>query len=118
MNLPINFSHLDRYIAQHKIFENVGSIMKRCIETWFRDDPKGFLEEWGVDAAHFQDVYSIRDGGISFARDFFRELDYISAWVEIWDQNGSFRADYTAFFDEDLNCIDDRIGPRRLPGFQ
>lgn len=111
MALPINKESIDRFVIDNKLFEKTRDFMRTFLENWFVEDKEGFIDDFGTDLSTVLATYSFENGGVSFSKDYFRELDYISVWISIEDSENDYFCTYKAFYDYDLNCFDDSVGP-------
>jgi hypothetical protein len=111
MILPINLECIDQFVIENKLFEKTREYMKIFIENWFEEDKEGFIDDFGTDLSTVLATYNFENGGVSFSKDYFRELDYISVRIEIKDDENDYFCTYTAFYDYNLNCFDDKVGP-------
>lgn len=113
MNLPIDSKEFSNFIFQNNLFEKTLSLMNKFLENWFIEDKERFIEEFNGDFTYVINTYTFEHGGVSFTKNFESDdppLDYISVWIGIVDQDGSYLCTYTAFYDYNLNCIDDKVG--------
>jgi len=111
MTLPILPERIEQFITENELFEKTNSLMKSFLENWVEEDKEQFLEEFEADVSTVLATFKFTNEGISFGRDYLRELDYISTWIVISDSSNSYICTYTASFDYNLNCIDDEVGP-------
>lgn len=114
MEAPINPKQFDEFIAQNHLFEKTLCFMKEYLKNWFEEDREQFFEEFNGDFDHAMRTYTFENGGVSFSKNFSYDdppLDYLSVWIRITDREGFYLCTYTAFYDYDLNCFDDKIAP-------
>lgn len=100
---------LTSYLNQNELFARTQELLERYLRSWQQENRSQFLDDMGADLSVVLTTYHFEKGGISFSRDFFRELDYISVWLTIEDNSHEYVCEYTAFYDKELNAIDDRI---------
>lgn len=109
MMLPINWDKINSFVDSNDLFNRTARSMENCLCTYFQDDEESFLEDFRADWETVRNTYRFENAGISFSRDFWRELDYISVWIRIYDAEDSYIGEYNLFFDEQLNVIDDTL---------
>lgn len=109
MMLPINWDKINTFVDSNDLFNRAACSMKNYLRTYFQDDEANFLEDFRADWDTVLNTYRFENAGISFSRDFLRELDYVSVWIRIYDTEDDYVGEYTLFFDEQLNVIDDTL---------
>lgn len=113
MKLPIDKNAFSDFVNQTHIFELTRKEMYQCLENWYNDDSKHFIEDM---RGNFDDVintYHFYDTMVSFNKNFNFELalDTITCIIRITDEEDDCCMHYKAIFDYDLNVIDDVLCP-------
>ena len=113
--LPILPERIEQFITENELFEKTNEFMKTFLKNWVEEDKEQFFEEFETDIATLLATFKFTNAGIAFSRAYLRELDYISVRIDISDSSNNYVCTYTAFFDHNLDCIDDtvRLDPRR-----
>lgn len=111
MKIPIDTNKFADFIVENKLFDKTRENMTQYLKSWYEDDKEHFLEDMWADFDTVINTYTFENEGVSFSKSYSYEppLDYISVWIRIYDNEGSYCAEYTAFYDNDLNCFDDKI---------
>lgn len=107
--LPINWDKVNIFVDSTDLFNKAARSMENYLHSYFQDDEANFCEGFRADLDSVLNTYRFENAGISFSRDFWRELDYISVWIRIYDAEDSYVGEYNLFFDEQLNVIDDTL---------
>lgn len=107
--LPMNWNQLTSYLSQNELFARTQELLETYLRSWHQENSSQFLNDMGADLSAVLTTYHFEKGGISFSRDFFRELDYISVWLTVEDSVHEYVCEYTVFYDKELNAIDDRM---------
>lgn len=107
--LPIYWDKINSFMDSNDLFNRAARSMRNYLRNYFQDDEVNFCEDYGSDLNSVLNTYRFENAGISFSRDFGRELDYISVWIRIYDAEDSYIGEYNLFFDEQLNVIDDTL---------
>ena len=107
--LPINWDKINTFMDSNDLFNRAARSMESYLRTYFQGDEANFCEDFRADLDSVLNTYRFENAGISFSRDFWRELDYISVWIRIYDAEDSYIGEYNLFFDEQLNVIDDTL---------
>ena len=111
MVVPINKNDYEEFVSESKIFKKTSDLMIKCLSNWYKEDKESFIKDMWNDLDTVINTYKFEEDGVSISKSYSYEppLDYISCWIRIYDSEGSYCIEYTAFFDYDLNCIDDKI---------
>lgn len=109
MMLPIDWSKINFFIDSNDLFNRTAHSMENYLRAYSEDDEKNFLEDFRANLDSVLNTYRFEKAGISFSRDFLRELDYVSVWIRIYDAEDDYVGEYNLFFDENLNVIDDTL---------
>ncbi|NMA66825.1 MAG: hypothetical protein GX957_11415 [Clostridiaceae bacterium] len=113
MKLPIDRNAFSEYIVESNIFELTRKAMYICLENWYNDEPKQFVEDVRADFDTTIKTYHFYNEMVSFSKNFNFEpaLDSIACIIRITDEDDDCCISYRAIFDYDLNIIDDIICP-------
>lgn len=111
MNLPIDPQGFSNFIRNNNLFEKADENLNECLKNFYTTDQANFREIFHTDLDKVMETYSFENTGVSFSKSFSYEppLDYISVWIRIYDTEGDYLAEYTAFFDLELKCFDDKL---------
>lgn len=111
MHIPIDKAAFQQFIEETCIFEKTRERMFVCLRQWYKDDSQQFMLEMQADLEVVLNTYHFQNAGVSISKsyNYVQPLDYISCTVSIIDNYESICAKYTAYFDYDLNCFDDKL---------
>lgn len=111
MNFPIDPQDFLNYIYSNNLFEKTKENLDKCLRNLYTTDQSNFKQMFHTDLSGVIETYSFENEGVSFSKSFSYEppLDYISVWIRIYDVEGDYLAEYTAFFDLELKCFDDKL---------
>ncbi|MBE6072621.1 MAG: hypothetical protein E7208_11820 [Clostridium butyricum] len=111
MVVPINKKDYEVFISESKIFKKTYDLMVKCLRSWYDDDKEKFINDMWTDFDTVMNTYRFENEGVSISKSYSYDppLDYISCWIRIYDAEDTYCIEYTAFFDYELNCIDDKI---------
>jgi hypothetical protein len=111
MNIPMDVNAFENFVAENQLFIKTKKKMIQCLKNWYKKDKDQFLEDLWTDIDTVLSTYTFEKDGVSFSKSYSYEppLEYISVWIKIFDNEGSYCAKYTAFYDLNLNCFDDKI---------
>ncbi len=111
MKILIDSQIFSEYIKQHHLFEKTKENLILCLKNFYAQEPEEFKEMLYADVSKVINTYHFENEGVSISKSFFYDppLDYISVWIRIYDNENYYLAEYTAFYDSDLNCIDDKL---------
>jgi len=112
MDLPINFQKIAPFMGESDLFHRTQKLLQGCLEYLSITDPIQFDEMFHTDFNTVMNEYKFMNEGVSFSKNFLYEppLEYISVWIKIYSTEDDYLAQYTAFFDEELNCFDEELG--------
>ncbi len=81
------------------------------LNNFYKTDQQQFNEMFHADINQVLNTYFFENEGVSWSRSFSYDppLDYISVWIRIYDNENDYTAEYTAFYDLELNYFDDRL---------
>ena len=107
--MPIIWDEINSFLDSNALFDSAIRSMRSYVRNDHQEDERQFLDDFRADLDGVLNTYHFENAGISFSRDFCRELNYISVWIRIEDPDGDYVGTYTLFLDEQLNTIDDQI---------
>lgn len=110
MKIPIDAQQFQDFIMKNKLFEQTRENMIQYLKSWYKDDKEHFIDDMWADFNTVMNTYTFVNEGVSFSKSFSYEppLDYISVRIIIYDNEDDYCMEYTAFYDYDLNCFDDK----------
>lgn len=113
MKLPINSEDFSIFIEESNIFKLTHSAMMQCLKNWFIEDEKNFIEDMHADLKTVMNQYHFINAKVSIEKDFSFEpvVDEIICMIEINDEDNDYCMSYRAFFDYNMNIIDDVLCP-------
>ena len=111
MKLPIDNELFNNFIIQSNIFELTQKMMYQCLENWYKDETKQFIESMGTDFDTVIQTYHFSNTMVSFNKNFNFEppMDTISCVIRISDEEDMYCTRYKAVFDYNLEAIDDYL---------
>lgn len=111
MTFPIDSRNLQTFIDQSCLFDMTHGLMLKFLENWYQEDPAGFVNDLWADLDTVKHNYRFENEGVSISKCYACDppLDYISCRITLWDKEENYCTTYTAFFDDALNCFDDKI---------
>ena len=79
------------------------------LKNWYDDEPEDFRKEMGADYRTVAETYQFKRKIAAFEKNYMYDspLLCIAFSMDIYDDEGSSVAIYTAIFDLNGNCIDD-----------
>lgn len=110
-NIPVDPEAFSRFIETAKLFERTRKLMRICLKNWYGEDIRGFIGDMRAGLDRVFGEYKFVNEGVSLSKSFSYDppLDYISVWVRIYDEEDCYVAEYTAFYDRDLTCFDEKL---------
>lgn len=111
MNNLINFDKIESYIKEKKLFDIAHQALKEYLCNWWEDDKNSFLEDMGADLNTVIEKYKFENKCFSINANYLYDptMYYYSATIRILDEEDNYVAEYTAFFDIELNIFDDYL---------
>ena len=111
MEFPVDYEKLNEFVIANGLLDLTRELLRKCLISLYEDDHLAFEEWFSADAETVIKQYSFITEGFSFSRSLSHDppLNYISVWIRIYDLDGDYLGEYTAFFDSNLNCIDDNL---------
>lgn len=111
MTMPINTQAIDLFIETSNLRALCFSNMNANLSNWFKDNPDEFMSTFDANLDRVLNTYRFDFEGISFSRSFSYDppLNYISVYIRLYDHEDSYYGEYTAFFDHEINCFDDKF---------
>ena len=99
----------DAYLDKYKIFEQTMQFMMEYLKNWHGDDPENFQRAMQADFQTVAETYQFKRKIAAFEKNYMYDspLLCIAFSMDIYDDEGSYVAIYTAIFDLNGNCIDD-----------
>lgn len=99
----------DAYLDKYKIFEQTMQFMMEYLKNWYDDEPEDFQKEMRADYRTVAETYQFKRKIAAFEKNYMYDspLLCIAFSMDIYDDEGSYVAIYTAIFDLNGNCIDD-----------
>lgn len=111
MKIMVGSKQFIDFIFNNKLFDLTQEHLIKMLENWWNDDNEAFQESMCNDLETVLKEYTFANEGVSLSKSFAYDppLDYISVWIEIFDEENSYICEYTAFYDYQLRCFDDKI---------
>lgn len=111
VKIPVDPAAFSEFIEAAGLFECTQKLLRTFLTNWYREDIQGFVGDMRAGLDHVLGEYKFINEGVSLSKSFFYDppLDYISVWVRIHDEDGCYVAEYTAFYDRDLKCFDEKL---------
>ena len=105
----LNGMPFDAYLEKYKIFEKTMQFMMEYLKNWYDDDPEDFQKEMWADYRTVAETYQFKWKIAAIEKNYMYDSPLLcSAFsMDIYDDEGSYVAIYTAIFDLNGNCIDD-----------
>lgn len=105
----VNGIPFDAYLEKYKIFEQTMQFMMEYLKNWYDDEPEDFKKEMRADYRTVAETYQFKRKIAAFEKNYMYDspLCCITSSMDIYDDEGSYVAIYTAIFDLNGNCIDD-----------
>ena len=105
----LNGIPFDDYLEKYEIFEKTTQFMMEYLKNWYDDDPKDFQRVLRADYRTVAETYQFKRKIAAFEKNYMYDspLLCIAFSMDIYDDEGSYVAIYTAIFDLNGNCIDD-----------
>ncbi len=99
------------FIKDNHLFDKTKENLMLCLNHFYKTEQERFHEMFQADLDQVINTYVFENEGVSFSKSFSYDppLDYISVWIRIYDREKDYLAEYTAFYDLELNQIDDRL---------
>lgn len=97
------------YLEKYKIFEKTMQSMMGYLKNWYDDEPEDFRREMGADYRFVAETYQFKRKIAAIEKNYMYDapLLCIAFSMDIYDDEGSYVAIYTAIFDLNGNWIDD-----------
>ena len=111
MVLPIDSKKFSDFISDSNLFQMTQENLKALLKNWWDADKINFSKDMNADLETVLKKYKFEAEGVSLSKSYSYEppMDYISVWIRIFDEENSYICEYTAFYDYNLNCFDDKI---------
>lgn len=111
VKIPVDPAAFSEFIEAARLFECTRKLLRMCLTNWYKEDIQGFVGDMRAGLERVLGEYKFVNEGVSVSKSFSYDppLDYISVWVRIYDEEGCYVAEYTAFYDCDLKCFDERL---------
>ena len=111
MKFPIESQIFSEFISNNDLFNKTKENLVQCLNNFYKTDQVRFDEMFEADLDQVINTYVFKNGGVSLGKSFCYDppLDYTSVWIRIYDNENEYLAEYTAFYDLELNCIDDQL---------
>lgn len=111
MKIPMDWQMFSEFIQDNCLFDKTKDNLIICLKNFYMQDPEKFEEMLNADVDKIISTYNFVNEGVSLSKSFSYDppLDYISVWIRIYDNENDYLAEYTAFYDLELNCIDDKL---------
>lgn len=111
MKIPINSSEFEKFVEESRIFEKTHMLMGEYLKKWYEENPETFREDLWADLDTVLRFYGFEYESVAFNKSFSYDppMDYFSCRIRIYDQEPLYCIEYTAFFDMNLNCINEKI---------
>ncbi|OON95784.1 MAG: hypothetical protein ATN36_07605 [Epulopiscium sp. Nele67-Bin005] len=107
MKIEVNTKIFDQLVNEHQLFEKTYALMCGYLKAWYNEVPEDFLEEIGVDFDAMLDTYDFQNSLIALGYNYVQETNYIVCSIHIHDEETRYWGEYKAFFDYNLEFIED-----------
>ena len=105
----LNGLPFDNYLEKYGVFVKTKQFMMEYLKNWYDDEPEDFRKEMRADYRTVAETYQFKRKIAAFEKNYMYDspLLCIAVSMDIYDDEGSYVAIYTAIFDLNGNCIDD-----------
>jgi len=109
--LPVDSAQFSCFIDTSQIFAETRKNMKGYLTNWYNDTPDLFVEDMRADLPFVLARYHFYDEFVSITKNynFDPPMDTVSCTIRITDEEDVCCTRYIAFYDAQLNCIDDKM---------
>lgn len=111
MKVKIDLKEFDNFIFDNNLFDITKKNLIKYLKNYWYDDEIGFIDDMYSNLETVLKKYNFLNDGYSFNKSYSYNppLDYISVWIYIYDENNSYVCMYKAFYDYNLELIDDKL---------
>jgi len=111
IRIPVDPEQFSDFITKSKIFDQTQELMKRNLTNWYNHDADTFIESMRADLTTVLEQYHFYNEFVSITKNFNFDppIDTVSCTIRITDNEDDCCTRYTAFFDNQLNVIDDMM---------
>ena len=108
-SIPIDSEQFLVFIEQSNIFDRTREFMKGYLTNWYNDHADTFIEDMRANLTMVLEHYHFYNTFVSITKNFNFDppIDTISCTIRITDEKDICCSQYTAFYDKQLNVIDD-----------
>lgn len=111
MEIIIDSKKFSNFIEDNYLLKRTQEYLETMLKNWWKDNKSSFLENLNSDLETVLNNYTFKDEGVALNKNYSYSppMDYVSVWISIFDEEDDYLLEYTAFYDNDLNCFDDKI---------